>query len=90
MIQLQKLRLVFGHMEDGTQKTEGQTEVMVEIVIYICGVFFFLCEKGVGGSSVVLLWAGGARALPIIGSDHKSIIKVGFGPPKYLRQKGLE
>ena len=36
-------------------------------------------------SVVVLLWAGGARAPQYLAH---TIVKVGIGPPKYLRQKG--
>ena len=36
-------------------------------------------------SGVVLLWAGGARAPQYL---SQTIVKVGFGPPQYLRQKG--
>ena len=34
-------------------------------------------------SGVVLLWAGGARAPQYFA---QTIVKVGFGPPQYLRQ----
>ena len=44
----------------------------------------FKCGFSSNYSGVVLLWAGGARAPPIFGSD---IVKVRFGPPPIFLTK---